>query len=190
MTTDGVRTQLLTATVPFVLASAQIQGVKRIALLGSLTTTKVNPKDVDLLLSVEDTMDLEPLATAGRKLRGRVTSLTHSNYGADLFVASSRQRYLGRLCHHKECPGYRSNCEAAHCGRRPYLRDDLRSVTLEHALVVAPPLDLWPTIIARVAIPVDVEQYLVQPLLAQLGIGRSEQILLRMWRSGGGMSMM
>ncbi len=43
--------------------------------------------------------------------------------------------------------------------------------------MAAPPLDLWPTIIARVAIPADVEQYLVQPLLAQLGIGRSEQII-------------
>jgi hypothetical protein len=174
--TETVRTQLLIATVPFVLAASAIQGVKRVALIGSLATTKADPKDVDLLLTVEETMDLEELATAGRKLRGRVTALTHANLGADLFLASPRHRYLGRLCQHKEC-FYRVSCEAAHCARRPYLRDDLHSVTLERALVVAPPLDLWPTIIARVAVPPDVEQHLLQPLMDQLGLPRSEQII-------------
>lgn len=176
--TGTLRTQLLTATVPFVRASAQIQGVKRVALIGSLATTKADPKDVDLLISVDDALDLEQIAMAGRKLQGRVTSLTHGNFGADLFVASSRHRYLGRLCQHKEC-FYRVGCEAQHCGRRPYLRDDLRSVTLEKSLVVAPPLDLWPTIIARVAVPPDVEQHLLQPLVDQLDLSRSEQIIPR-----------
>lgn len=175
--TETVRTQLLTATVPFVLAAAQMQGIKRVALIGSLTTTKTDPKDVDLLLTIDDAMDLEQIATAGRRLRGRVTSFTHGNYGTDLFVASSRHRYLGRLCHHKDCPSHRISCEAAHCGQRPYLRDDLRSVTLEKSLVIAPPLDLWPTIIARVAVPSDVEQHLLQPLKDQLGLSRSEQII-------------
>lgn len=176
--TQTVRMQLLTAIVPFIQTAAAIQGVKRVALFGSLTTTKAHPKDVDLLISIDDTMDLEQLATAGRKLQGRVTSLTHGNYGADLFLASSRHRYLGRLCQHKECC-YRARCEALHCGKRPYLRDDLHRVTLEQSLVVAPPLDLWPTITARVVIPQDVERHVLQPLIDQLGIRRTEQIIPR-----------
>ena len=154
-----------------------MQGVKRVALLGSLATTKVNPKDVDLLLTVEETMNLAQIATAGRKLQGRIHSLAHGNYGADLFVASPQHEYLGRLCKHRDCSGYRRSCEAVHCGQRPYLRDDLRSVTLEKSLVVAPPLDLWPTIITRVVVPPDVDEHLLQPLATDLGLLRSEQIL-------------
>jgi predicted nucleotidyltransferase len=175
----NVRSQMLTATIPFLMAVASLSGVQRIALIGSLVTEKADPKDVDILLSVEDAMDLVDLAAHGRQLQGRVTSLTHSNVGVDLFVADSRHRYLGRLCSHKGCPGYRRSCTALHCGRRPYLRDDLRSVTLERTLVVAPPLHLWPTIITRVRVPGDVERYLLHPLITRLGLERTEQIIPR-----------
>jgi hypothetical protein len=58
------------------------------------------------------------------------------------------------------------------------LRDDLRSVTLERALVVAPPLGLWPTVVTRqVVIPADIEQSLLSPLIDQLGLRRTEQII-------------
>ncbi len=181
--TETLRVQLLKATLPFILAAREVQGVKRIALMGSLTTTKINPKDVDLLITVEDAADLEPLATLGRKLGGRITSQTHGNYGADLFIASPRHHYLGRLCKHRDCPGYRMSCEAMHCGLRPYLRDDLRNVTLERSLVIAPPLETWPTIIAHVQIPADVEQTLLVPLIEQLGLQRMEQLIPRSGRS-------
>lgn len=175
--TETVRTQMLTATVPFVLAAAQIQGVKRVALVGSLLTGKVRPKDIDLLISVEDSADLVSLATAGRRYQGRMGQLTHGNYGVDLFMTNTKQQYLGRLCHRKSCPCYCQSCQAKHCGQRQYLCDDLQVVTLERSLLVAPPLEVWPTIVARVAIPTDVEQHLLQPLIDQLGIRRTEQII-------------
>jgi len=107
---ETLRTQLLTAALPFMLTACRISGVKCIALFGSLTTSRADPKDIDLLLTVENDADLAPLAAAGRKLQGRVTALTHGSYGADLFLATPRHRYLGRLCHHKECGDWRRNC--------------------------------------------------------------------------------
>lgn len=166
---ETLRMQLLTATVPFILAAANLQGMKRIALFGSLVTTKKEPKDVDLLLTVEDAMHLEPLATLGRKLQGRISMVTRGNYGADLFVADPDHQYCGRLCRHRECPSFRI-CAASHCGKRPYLRDDLTSVTLFPTLVAAPPLELWPTKVARIAVPFDVEHALLQPLMEQWGL--------------------
>ena len=175
--TDIVRTQLLTAALPFLLTASRMAGVKRIALFGSLTTSKAAPKDLDLLLTVENDMDLAPLATAGRKLQGRVSTLTHGNFGADLFLSTPHHRYLGRLCQHKECPGFRRSCLALHCGARPYLRDDVQVVTLERALIVAPPLELWPQVVAHVVIPADVEQTLLTSLVHELNLERSTHII-------------
>jgi len=159
------------------LTACRISGVKRIALFGSLTTSRADPKDIDLLLTVENDADLAPMATAGRKLQGRVTTLTHGSYGADLFLTTPRHRYIGRLCQHKECGDWRRNCPATHCGARPYLRDDLQVVRLERALIVAPPLELWPEVIAHVTIPQDVEQILLTPLIHELGLQRSTHII-------------
>src|SRR5438094_801280 len=71
----------------------------------------------------------------------------------------------GRLCHWRECrPGVRLACDARHCGRRPFLHDDLDVVTLDRGLVEAPPLELWPTVVPRARLPWDVKTQLVQPL--------------------------
>lgn len=67
--------------MPFVLVAWQLQGIKRIVLIGSLAIVKVDPKDINVLLSLDDAADLALLATANRKLQGRVTSLTHSIMG-------------------------------------------------------------------------------------------------------------
>jgi hypothetical protein len=37
-------------------------------------------------------------------------------------------------------------------------------VTLDAALVTAPPLELWPKIVRRVELPSDVETHLVRPI--------------------------
>jgi hypothetical protein len=55
-------------------------------------------------------------------------------------------------------------CDALHCGRRPYLHDDLATIQLSAALVAEPPLELWPHVAARVPIPDDVERELLLPL--------------------------
>jgi hypothetical protein len=132
--------------------------VTRIALLGSLTTSKPDPKDADLLVTVADEADLAPLAALGRKLQGHAQSL---NRGADIFLADPAGNYLGRTCRWKDCrPGLRLNRDALHCGRRAYLHDDLAAVELPRSLTAAPPVELWSAIVVRVPIPADLEQAL------------------------------
>ena len=73
-----------------------IRGVRRIALVGSLATANANPKDADLLIWIDDDADLASLAAVGRQLKGRAQS---RNSGADIFLADTDGRYLGRTCH-------------------------------------------------------------------------------------------
>src|SRR3989442_2110854 len=78
-------------------------------------------------------------------------------------------RTSGRICPWRECrPGVRLACDARHCGRRPFLHDDLDVVTLDRGLVEAPPLELWPTVVPRARLPGDVKTQLVQPLTGKL----------------------
>ena len=88
-TSEGHRQQLLDALRRFVTAARQIAGVRRIAVLGSIVTTKPDPKDIDLLVVVADDADLTALATCARRLQGRVQSF---NRGADVFLGDERGR--------------------------------------------------------------------------------------------------
>jgi hypothetical protein len=54
-----MREQLLFHLPWFVSAAAKLPGIRRIALLGSITTNKQNPKDIDFLVMVDDDHDLE-----------------------------------------------------------------------------------------------------------------------------------
>lgn len=158
------RADLLCAVLAFVEKATQLPGVRRIALIGSLTTPKAIPKDVDLLVEVDDATPLEPLARLKRRLSG-ATMATGDGCGADVFLCNSRHEYLGRICSWKQCAsGFRQACEAQHCGRRTYLSDDLQNLHLDPALITAAPLELWPEIIARTEIPDDVQTLLVAPL--------------------------
>jgi hypothetical protein len=154
------RPQLIAEALGFARAASRLPGVTRIALLGSLTTPKPAPKDADLLVTVADDADIAPLAALGRKLQGHAQSLGR---GADVFLADPAGNYLGRTCPWKECrPGKRLSCDATNCGRRPYLHDDLAAVVLPWSLVAVPPVELWPTVVVRVPIPVDLEQALAE----------------------------
>ena len=68
---EGHRQQLLDALGRFAAAVRQIAGVRRIAVLGSIVTTKPDPKDIDVLVVVADDADLTPLATCARRLQGQ-----------------------------------------------------------------------------------------------------------------------
>jgi hypothetical protein len=131
-------------------------GVRRIAVLGSIVTDKPNPKDIDVLVVVADDADLTPLATASRRLQGHAQSF---NRGADVFLADERGTFIGRMCRWKDCrPGVRRSCDALHCGRRPFLHDDLDAISLNASVVQSPPLTLWPGVERRVQLPPDLEE--------------------------------
>jgi len=155
-TSDGHRQQLLDGLRRFVVSVRQLAGVRRIAVLGSIVTTKLDPKDIDVLVVVADDADLAPLAICARRLQGHAQSV---NRGADVFLADERGAYIGRTCHWKDCrPGVRRSCDALHCGRRPYLHDDLDAITLNRTLVLAPAVTLWPHVERRGQLPPDVEE--------------------------------
>ncbi len=157
-----IRAYLIAEALKFTLAASKLPGVIRIALIGSLTTNKKEPKDADLLVTVTDETDLEPLARIGRRLQGHAQNI---NRGGEVFLADPSGNYIGRICHWKVCEfGIRMRCDALHCGRREYLHDDLKAIKLSSSLIAAPPLELWPEVIIRVPIPQDVEQSLILPL--------------------------
>ncbi len=138
----NLRPGLIQLAGTFVQEAVRIRGVTRIALVGSITTTKPDPKDVDLLVTVEDSADLTPLAVIGRRLKGKTGSL---GSGADIFLANPLGKYIGRICDWKDCrPGVRVRCDALHCGRRHHLHDDLKAARLAIELVQSPPVILWP----------------------------------------------
>ena len=128
-----IRDDLLSEVRRFVERARVCPGVRRIVLIGSLATNKEDPKDADVLVTVDDDADLTPLATAGRRLKGRAQS---RNKGADIFLADPSGNYIGRICHWRECyPGIRASCDARHCGRRAYLHDDLYDIMLSASLI-------------------------------------------------------
>jgi hypothetical protein len=144
----------------FVRAARSTPGVLRIALLGSLATDKPVPKDADVLVTIDPAVNLDPLARLGRRLKGTAQTI---NLGADIFLADVAGRYLGRICRYREC-WRRVACRALNCGLRQHLNDDLQIVTLSPALIIAPPIDLWPRFVARCAVPADTQALLVAKL--------------------------
>ncbi len=154
------RPVLLAAVRDFVREAAGCAGVLRVALIGSLATNKAVPKDADVLVTIDGKMDLTELARAGRRLKGQAQQI---NLGGDVFLTDAAGRYLGRICHYRECHP-RVLCRARHCGLRDHLNDDLDVVTLSGGLIAAPPVELWPDVIRRVPVPPDVETILLAEL--------------------------
>lgn len=131
--------------------------MRRIALIGSLTTLKPKPKDVDLLVTVDDAVDLRPIAAIGRRLVGE------SYNRGDVFLADPRANYIGRLCDHRDC-FFRLGRGRKRCADRPYLCDDHRILKPSPDLIKMPSIELWPAVIRRISVPDDVERLLLQPL--------------------------
>ncbi|KRA61373.1 hypothetical protein ASD89_05060 [Caulobacter sp. Root656] len=151
---------LLSAALDFVREARSCPEVLRIALVGSISTSKPIPKDVDLLVTLADHTDLTSLAQGARRLKGRAGAI---NLGADIFLCDGGGRYLGRVCGFRECHP-RTACEGLQCGSGRRLKDDLHAVTLDRSLILAPPIELWPVVKRRVAVPDDVERLLLAAL--------------------------
>src|SRR5688572_13971519 len=154
----SIRERFLDEAARFIRTAGGIPGVRQIALIGSIVTDKPNPKDIDLLVTVTDDADLAPLALCARRLQGRLQGLNHT---ADVFLVDEHGRYLGRTCRWRECrPGIRRACEALHCGRRPYLYDDLATITLKAATIANARVHAWPAAKHSGPIPADVARFL------------------------------
>jgi hypothetical protein len=91
-----IRSRLIAEVLDLARKASQIPDVLRIALIGSLTTNKLKPKDADLLITVTDKMDLAPLAKLGRQLNGHAQRFNH---GSEIFLSDPHGHYLGRTCH-------------------------------------------------------------------------------------------
>lgn len=159
-----LRKIMFAETRRFVHSACNLAGIKRIALIGTLTTDKPFPRGVDLLVTVSDDCTLEPLAKLARQLSGR---MNNHQAGAEVFLASEDGRYLGRTCTWKNCgPGYRMRCDALNCGKRHYLHDDLGVLDASRLkqVIARPPVVLWPDPAAVPNVPLDVHEQLIEPL--------------------------
>jgi len=160
--TSSQRAALIKEVFQFVCSARMLPGVTRIALIGSLSTHKPDPKDADLLVTITDEADLVPLASEARKLQGRALSLGR---GGEVFLADLNDNYLGRICPWRQCgPSYRVSCDAIHCGKRLYLHDDTQSIRLSEEVIAEPPIELWPKLVTRVPISDDLQRGLLDPL--------------------------
>ena len=162
MSNPSLRVALLREVWKFVDRAKDLSGVSRIALIGSLNTTKPRPKDADVLVTVSESMNLASLAAVGRKLKGAGQSI---GSGADVFLCDVTGRYIGRTCSYRECHP-RVRCRGKSCGIRSYLCDDLDELCLSQELVTQPPVVLWPQVSRWCKVPVDVEKHLLKPLEA------------------------
>ena len=146
----------------FVRFARDIEGIRRIALIGSLTTDKEFPKDIDMLVTVSDDCNLAPLAELARQLSGHMNS---HRAGSDVFIASEEGVYLGRTCPWRDCgPSFRASCDAVHCGLRPYLHDDFDAIRLKKDVIAHPPVLLWPEIATKQEVASDVQEQLIKQL--------------------------
>jgi hypothetical protein len=164
---QDIRAFLIAETFRFIDRVVTLPGLRRITLLGSIVTPKADPKDVDILISIDDDADLTALATAARKLKGATQG---KNKGADIFLANPVGEYIGRICHWSRCgPQFRSTCDAWNCGVRHYLHDDFGEIRLNAPLVKEPPLEIWPAVIYRQKVADD-----LLPFLAKYEVSRGE----------------
>lgn len=150
------RQLLLEAGETFVRRIVLVHGVERIALVGSITTDKTKPKDIDFLLTVSVDIDMKAVAMEGRKLKGFLQG--HAS-GADVFLCNANHQYIGRTCGYRECH-WRAACEGTDCRPGSWLNTDFHLVKLDPDLCKNPPVVIWP--VQRVAVPVpeDVAQML------------------------------
>jgi len=156
------RKNLIDLTVDFLLSCRKLDGIYRIAMIGSLISDKERPKDVDLLITISDQLDLTRLAKISRRLQGKAGQLSS---GADVFLTNTQNEYLGRTCIWKDCRfGARLSCDAQNCGKRKYLHDDLIDITLNKDIVENPSLVLCPKVIRNKAIPDDIENGIIKKI--------------------------
>ena len=87
------------------------------SLFGSLATGKKRiAKDIDFLVVIEDVSCIDELALCHRKVLGKY----HSS--PDTFVFTKDKKFLGNICHRKECKARSIDCQVSGCGKIKYIR--------------------------------------------------------------------
>jgi predicted nucleotidyltransferase len=153
-TKKNFRAAFIKNALDFAEAVARLPGVLRIALIGSITTSKPKPKDVDLLVTISEDISIQSLATLGRKLSGKEMSVGDSS-GADVFLANEDHEYLGRTCSYRECHP-RVRCRGTQCNGS-YINNDLYVVRLKKKLILSPPVEVYPAVLIRKPLPDDLQ---------------------------------
>lgn len=128
---DSIR--FFQAAQHFVNKAKELVSVQEVVLCGSMEACDPYPGDIDLAVVLSHFDELPVLARFCRQM----SSTTHA---WEVFVFSIDRRYLGRICHKRECPG-RFHCEAKDCGKTPHLRN-IRGFRFDPALFLAPELKL------------------------------------------------
>jgi len=88
-------------------------------------------------------------------------TVVHGAPTADQRDIAAVAQYIGPA--HLDRPG-EALVDSQRLGPPTYLHDDLETIRLAESLIVAPPIELWPQVVARVPVPGDVEQELLRPL--------------------------
>jgi hypothetical protein len=157
---DGAsdRDFLLRLLAKFAAAARNVPGVVRIAVIGSLTTEKLTPKDADALVTVRDNADFQKLALIGRKMKGAAQT---RGRGADIFLANENGQYIGRTCSFKECHP-RVACRGSQCSQGAWICNDFDEVRLSPELIANPPVVLWPQLQVRQPVPMDLQKIVIK----------------------------
>ena len=112
-----------------------LSSVQEVVLCGSMASDDPYPQDIDLAVVLSNLSELPQLARFCRQ----ISSVTHA---WEVFVFDTNRKYLGRICHKRECPGQRY-CDAPDCGRTPHLHN-IRGFRFDPAQFLSPALQvLW-----------------------------------------------
>jgi len=156
MTVINERAFLIEVLFRFVQEARLVAGIRRIAVVGSLTTLKPDPKDADVLVTVAEDVEFEALAEFRRKLKGAAQT---RNCGADIFLATTDGHYIGRTCSFRECHP-RVRFKGISCRQGGWVCDDFHVLRLKDELIAKPPLEVWPQVVIRGDLPPDIRESL------------------------------
>lgn len=110
--------------------------MQEVILAGSMASDDPYPNDIDLAVVLTDVAELPRIARAARQM----SSVYH---GWEVFVFTPDRRYLGRICHRRECPATQARCDAVDCGLIPFLKN-IAGFTFNPDMFLAPALEpLW-----------------------------------------------
>ena len=107
--------------IEFAQRANQLSSATEIALFGSLAKGDPYQKDIDLAVIISSLEQLPTLAKYARKMSSLFNSW-------DIFVFNADIKYLGRICHRKECPSKVAEC--INCGDIAFVHHRLKDLNL------------------------------------------------------------